>query len=82
MPGLRGSRRTATESVYAALSQFEAESGLAPLVVLLPSRLFSAYSAEAARLNAVLPAAREPRGPEWCDVRVVEHEQIDEIEVY
>ena len=74
---------TATQVVHAALSAFEDESGLTPLVILLPTRIFRQYEREAMSLAAVLPPEPEgARGPEWCDVRVVEHESNEEIEVY
>ena len=69
--------------IHAALSKFEDESGLTPLVVLLPRRVFNQYVQEQAILSEALPDV-EPRDPggEWADVRVVEYERIEEIEVY
>ena len=87
MPSLPGSPRTndhATKVIHAALQAFERESGLIPVVVLLPRRVFNQYVREQTVIEAALP----PRPPvqkdplEWADVRVVEHERIEEIEVY
>jgi hypothetical protein len=66
-----------------ALRDFEQRSGLTPRVVLLPRKLFDQYAAESKVLAAALPDLPEaPRGPEWTDVRVVEHHGIRKIEVY
>lgn len=87
MPRLPGSSRTndrATTVIHAALQSFERASGLTPVVVLLPRRVFDQYVREQKQIAAVLP----PHPPmqkdplEWADVRVVEHERIEEIEVY
>lgn len=76
-------RDRATTLIHAALATFERESGLTPLVVLLPRRVFNQYVREQSLLASVLPEAPEPKDPrEWADVRVVEHERIEEIEVY
>lgn len=70
--------------IHAALSKFEDESGLTPLVVLLPRRVFNQYVQEQKMIASVLPEhppmQKDPL--EWADVRVVEHERIEEIEVY
>ncbi len=56
---------------------------MVPLVVLLPCRVFEQYSSERRLLDSVLPEMPESRDPrDWTDVRVVEHERIQEIEVY
>ena len=84
MPRLQP-RDRATTVIHAALSKFESESGLVPLVILLPRRVFNQYVVEQrviadAMPELAAPAAKDPR--EWADVRVVEHERIEEIEVY
>jgi hypothetical protein len=71
--------------VDAALRRFEFETRLSPRVVLLPRRVFEQFLAEKATVDAAMPY--EPPhphcdDPEWADVRVVEHEGLEEIEVY
>lgn len=75
--------------VSEALARFEGQEGLTPRVALLPRRIFRQYESEVRRLEAVMPGAtntewNEPtrREPGWTDVRLVEHEGIEEIEVY
>lgn len=69
--------------VDSALKEFERRSGLTPRVILLPRRIFEQYFREASLLAAILPDAPAPRDErEWADVRVVEHEALEEIEVY
>lgn len=70
--------------VNGALSHFEHETGLAPRVILLPRRIFNRYVEERQVLDAVLPPVMIGRRDEreWCDVRIVEHEGLDEPEVY
>lgn len=87
MPRSLRSRRTpekATTVIHAALQAFERASGLTPVVVLLPRRVFDQYVLEQRTIAAVLPPQppmqKDPR--EWADVRVVEHESLEEIEVY
>lgn len=86
MQTVRGSSEShekATTAVHAALQAFELASGLVPCVILLPRRIFSQYLREQTLLESVLPEAPQPKDPrEWADVRVVEHERIEEIEVY
>ncbi len=83
MPSVRRSSEKATKLIHEALALFEVASGLTPLVVLLPRRVFEQYSRERRLLDSVLPDSSAPRDPrEWADVRVVEHERIEEIEVY
>lgn len=67
-----------------ALMQFAAQSGMTPRVILLPIRIFRQYEKEALMLESVLPKAKpyRPDDEQWADVRVVEHEAIEEIEVY
>lgn len=67
-----------------ALMQFQRESGMAPRVILLPVRVFRQYEREASLLESVLPQARpyRPDDENWTDVRVVEHESIQSVEVY
>lgn len=83
MRAVRRSPERATKLIHDALSRFEQESGMVPLVVLLPCRVFEQYSSERRLLDSVLPEMPESRDPrDWTDVRVVEHERIQEIEVY
>lgn len=75
--------KKAVTVVDEALRSFERESGLTPRVVLLPRRVFNEFVRESNILASVLPVDRNPKDPrEWADVRVVEHEQIESIEVY
>mgnify|MGYP001592314588 CR=1 FL=1 len=77
--------RQATTVIYDALARFERASGMPPRVVLLPRRVFDQYSRERVLLDSVLPDAAppKPKDPrEWSDVRVVENERSEEIEVY
>lgn len=64
--------------------EFVAQNGMAPRVILLPIRIFRQYAHESEMLESVLPRARayKPDDDNWTDVRVVEHEAIEEIEVY
>jgi len=57
---------------------------MTPKVILLPWRLFEKYAREREALDSILPnvAAYKPDDEHWSDVRVVEHEAIEEIEVY
>lgn len=64
-----------------ALSRFQFESGMVPRVILLPWRIFRQYEREANLLESVLPANDRDDG-DWADVRVVEHESIQSVEVY
>ena len=76
-------RDPATTLIHAALATFERESGLTPVVVLLPRLVFNQYVSEQSVLDSVLPEPSTLNNPhEWADVRVVEHERIEEIEVY
>lgn len=73
----------ATKLIHDALRAFEAESGMVPVVVLLPRRIFEQYVREQRTLESVMPEVTVRQDPrEWADVRVVEHESIEEIEVY
>lgn len=75
--------KTATQVVHEALSAFEGEYRMIPLVILLPTKIFLAYEREAIALAGLLPPGPTgTRGAEWADVRVVEHEALKEIEVY
>lgn len=67
-----------------ALMQFARESGMTPRVILLPIRIFRQYEREANLLESVLPRAvpYKPDDEQWTDVRVVEHEAVETIEVY
>ncbi len=67
-----------------ALRQFEAQSGMTPRVILLPRRVYCQFEAESRLLEDVLPPVTIGRRErdEWADVRVVEHEAIEEVEVY
>ena len=57
---------------------------MTPRVILLPLRLFRQYAKEQEMLDGILPVARpyRPDDENWADVRVVEHEAVQEIEVY
>ena len=73
----------ATTVIHAALSNFEASTGLVPLVILLPRRVFDQYAREQDILASVIPDGPEVMGGrEWAEVRIVEHESLEEIEVY
>lgn len=85
MPTARRSPQQATPLIYDALARFERVSGMAPRVVLLPRRVFDQYSRERVLLESVMPDTQPaaPKDPaEWADVRVVENERSEEIEVY
>ena len=73
----------AITEIDVALRAFEQLYKIPPRVILLPTPLFERYAAEAAALDAVLPnLGPMPPAPGWTDVRVVEHDAIQEIEVY
>ena len=76
--------RAITE-VDRALRQFEFEMKMTPRVILLPRRVFEQFVSEQAVVDSAMPyepPPREPMGEDWADVRVVEHEALEEIEVY
>lgn len=68
--------------VERALSDFERDNQMPPRVVLLPRRVFEQFEAEQMRIASVMPGAETVTGPEWADVRVVEHEGLEDLEVY
>lgn len=85
MPTVRRSSEQATPVIYDALARFERVSGMAPRVVLLPRRIFDQYVRERRVLESVMPDTQPPESKdpaEWADVRVVENERSEEIEVY
>lgn len=78
-------RERAITTVDAALRRFEFETQLSPRVILLPRRVFKQFLIEKATVDAAMPyepPPHEPIGGDWADVRVVEHEALEEIEVY
>jgi len=79
----------AITAVEAALRRFEFETGLTPRVVLAPRWVFSRYLAEKKIIDSARPHQEpgSPPGlrhtePEWADVRLVEHENAETLEVY
>lgn len=93
MPGFSGASRARVSSqkgpraltmVETALKAFERQTKLIPRVALLPPDVFERYVQESRLLADVLPLdlMKEPPGPEWTEVRVIEHLRVKEIEVY
>lgn len=67
-----------------ALGEFERTTGLIPRVILLPRRIFRQYEQEQAVLDSIIPSVPPPPDDsrEWADVRMVEHEALEQVEVY
>lgn len=70
-----------------ALATFQRENGLTPRVILLPRHISEKYFREISTIEALLPdtshLAQAPGDAAmWVDVRVVEHETIEDIEIY
>lgn len=79
-------RERAITLVNRALWGFERETGLPPRVALLPWKLYRRWEAERANLAGILPETPPVAGDmgekDWVEVRVVEHEAAQTIEVY
>lgn len=67
-----------------ALKDFEKATGLSPRVALVPPKVFTRYERERAVLDGILPSETlsESLPPNWTSVRLIEHERVEEIEVY
>lgn len=65
-----------------ALCEFQAASGLLPRVILVPVELYQKYESERSVLDAVLGSEPPAEGENWTEIRVVEHDGIDALEVY
>lgn len=70
-----------------ALHRFEEQTGMVPRVVFIPSSMYDQFELEHAVIQSAMPYNPGCDKDEWLvgdavEVRVVEHETLEKIEVY